>query len=54
MCKKKKEIVDEDKFVLDKDSMKIGKPDQKPPISIGKFLKRKLIFIGLIGKKRSE
>ena len=45
MCKKKKEIVDEDKFVLDKDSMKIGKPDQKPPISIGKFLKRKLIFI---------
>ena len=45
MCKKKKEEIKDDKFVLDKDSMKIGKPDQKPPISIKKFLKRRFIFL---------
>ena len=40
--KKKKEVVDEDTFHLDKDSMQMGKPDQKPPISVMKFIKRKL------------
>ena len=43
--KKKKEVVDENTFHLDKDSMQMGKPDQKPPISVMKFIKRKLIFL---------
>ena len=43
--KKKKEVVDEDTFHLDKDSMQMGKPDQKPPISVMKLIKRKLIFL---------
>lgn len=45
MLKKKKEEVDENKFILDKDSMKSGKPDAKPPISIIKFIKKKLLFM---------